>query len=555
MLEQQLLASLTCLTRYRGNGYDKDKVLEEAVAHAADASIWDMSHPFAAAMCKPWIPYLLLCILIAIFVNLGTSIHEIFRHDDIEGFHFRIRLADIPESMPYDIASMIHSFGILRGGECFDGSYSNSMDSEMTVKNSSMMRSYKERKRMQKWWFIASNETTAEYPLKIFLERSNDDAGTAWDVVGGLGAIWTWSADMMWTPDPPHINLKKTQIHFMETSLPWILEASQLAFDIWGALGFSTLFALCFTKYQMRGRWLTAIVVCGYATIHILLHCACISAEQYPLAITSIFFSAVELLFSYMLIFKEKKLLLTFSISGLLVIMIVGVHYVFLVHNATGFFGAYFGFENQGVWSGASLVSISITAYITRERSILQSKHIIERDQREYDKCWTYLWSTDDARCTIIAMHIWTLRICEDLPQHVCQKSRVNCQQTRIFNFRFRRSRSLELSNVSIDPSSGPLVTDLEQLFAQAAGLDVFLKEKIMEWAITCGGRLPICSAGATEYLYCKDIIYDEILRQRIQWARIKTRKRAIEKLYRSYNCEVSKLLDCCRQVKLKMKS
>ena len=36
----------------------------------------------------------------------------------------------------------------------------------------------------------------------------------------------------------------------------------------------------------------------------------------------------------------------------------------------------------------------------------------------------------------------------------------------------------------------------------------------------------------------------------RVQWARVKSARRAIEKLYRSYGCDVSRLLDCCRQVR-----
>ena len=35
----------------------------------------------------------------------------------------------------------------------------------------------------------------------------------------------------------------------------------------------------------------------------------------------------------------------------------------------------------------------------------------------------------------------------------------------------------------------------------------------------------------------------------KVRWARPKSAERALEKLYRSYDCDVSRLLDCCRQV------
>jgi hypothetical protein len=50
MLQDQFCALARCPSR----GHDCNRVLQDAIAHASFGSIWDTSHPFAAALCKPF---------------------------------------------------------------------------------------------------------------------------------------------------------------------------------------------------------------------------------------------------------------------------------------------------------------------------------------------------------------------------------------------------------------------------------------------------------------------------------------------------------------------
>jgi len=50
-------------------------VLKMAVAQVASGSVWSTSHPFAAALCKPYIPALFMASIFAITLNLGLGMN------------------------------------------------------------------------------------------------------------------------------------------------------------------------------------------------------------------------------------------------------------------------------------------------------------------------------------------------------------------------------------------------------------------------------------------------------------------------------------------------
>ena len=93
---------------------------------------------------------------------------------------------------------------------------------------------------------------------------------------------------------------------------------------------------------------------------------------------------------------------------------------------------------------------------------------------------------------------------------------------------------------------------DIDQLLAQASAVDVLLRGKVLEWASAVQGRVMVLLEGGVRvFLPWDEVSVDAELVQRVEWARVKTQRRAVEKIYRSYNCEVSRLLDLCRQVGL----
>ena len=92
-------------------------------------------------------------------------------------------------------------------------------------------------------------------------------------------------------------------------------------------------------------------------------------------------------------------------------------------------------------------------------------------------------------------------------------------------------------------------MTSLDQLYIQAAGVDIFLRRKTKALASKCNGHFPsaLLSENQPQFLKWKDV-EEKSESWRVLLATLKPSERALEKLLRSYDSDVSYLLDCCRQ-------
>jgi hypothetical protein len=101
-----------------------------------------------------------------------------------------------------------------------------------------------------------------------------------------------------------------------------------------------------------------------------------------------------------------------------------------------------------------------------------------------------------------------------------------------------------------------PPIESLEQLFGQASVLVAFLRAKAKGWALRSEGRFPVlqgdvagAAGGSGDFVFERwvDIAKDGGMIRRVKWAKVKSTKRAVEKVYRCYAGESSRLVDCCR--------
>jgi hypothetical protein len=93
-------------------------------------------------------------------------------------------------------------------------------------------------------------------------------------------------------------------------------------------------------------------------------------------------------------------------------------------------------------------------------------------------------------------------------------------------------------------------IASLDQLFSQAACLDVLLRKKVRELALISNGLFPIPQKdGDWKVLFCryKDFVSIPGCGE-IAWTAVKSPERALEKLLRSYGNDPSRLLDLCRE-------
>jgi len=102
--------------------------------------------------------------------------------------------------------------------------------------------------------------------------------------------------------------------------------------------------------------------------------------------------------------------------------------------------------------------------------------------------------------------------------------------------------------NHHVEDKDRPAVRSLDQLYAQAAGLFPILREKVQKWAAECGGCFPVEMENGMQCLRWEETRGNQWLQSKIKWASLKSYQRAIEKLVRSYDGRVERLLDVCRQ-------
>mmetsp|Transcript_37690 Transcript_37690/g.78939 ORF Transcript_37690/g.78939 Transcript_37690/m.78939 type:complete len:181 (+) Transcript_37690:1163-1705(+) len=81
-----------------------------------------------------------------------------------------------------------------------------------------------------------------------------------------------------------------------------------------------------------------------------------------------------------------------------------------------------------------------------------------------------------------------------------------------------------------------------------AGGLHPYLQSKVQQWAAASGGCFQVQVGKEPTFIPWDEISRNSNLYNKVKWARPKLRSRAVEKVFRSYDCDVSLLLDCCRQ-------
>jgi len=77
-------------------------------------------------------------------------------------------------------------------------------------------------------------------------------------------------------------------------------------------------------------------------------------------------------------------------------------------------------------------------------------------------------------------------------------------------------------------------IRSLDQLFAQAAGIDIILKAYVQRWALASSGFFPLRKGGQGSFVRWETALQNPMLARSIKWGKLKTPERAIEKAFRS---------------------
>ena len=509
VLREQFQISMTSLTRYEGDRYSaaflKGRMAEIAVQRAASGSVWDTSHPFLSLLCKPWFPWLLAGMALYQAASLAACLRLLLGEGLVEGRRFRftalaLRDGSEPAAGGSEPASGgsgpgIASFGLLRDGceDAFAGLGGNRTtwpDGRMTLEFAAPVA-------MNGWYFVTPGPAAppGRDAVRFLLERSGDAAGDAWDAVASSSRVWAWDGSAAWGAGEHPTTRDRGAAEAFDLRTPWAWFGCRLAC---GALLAAMLALLCLAsalKHYARGRGIAAGLAALHAAANAFGAVALAQGGMWAAAFVAGGGAVVDACFPLLLLSAERTLRRWLGLAGLAYPALVLVHHLALVPGPPAAAAARLVgggglalLRNSGLVEGLGYLGLFAVAQLTRRRSRRRALAIIRGDWAAYDRCWEALASDPRHRAALDEMLGFTERLRRRLPQYVRQPAR----PTAVADGERGGAAGPPADGGGRDGhesvEDGRLIHRLEQLFAQAAALDVHLRAKAKEWSLQSEG-------------------------------------------------------------------
>jgi hypothetical protein len=404
----------------------------------------------------------------------------------------------------------------------------------LTSSGASLTMSFSERVAGNGWWFATANRSAELDPVRFVTEVSDDREGRGWRAVGASSFMWTWAGKAALGPSKAFAT-PADRLHSVsfDMRMPWAFSAVKIATVTILICMCAHILYLCAKKQQLKAARTVAVAWGLNFAIEASALAVYASTGRTALAIVSGVFSLLDL--GFMLVFSlwEKHARHYCGVAGVAMVATLLCVYALVVEQPDAVLGDTLGLENRGLLEGLTLLLLSTSAQGLRANSRRRARRIVAPDLAAYQAEWGRLVEQEAERGSIARLHSRSAALAAGLslpPEQVRQRA-----------------------PLPQGDGEGAPIQDLDQLFALAAGLHPFLKRRVQEWAAAAGGSFPVSLGTEMSSLpsYCPwaQLASSPALAGRVKWARVKTARRAVEKVYRSYDCDVSRLLDCCRQV------
>ena len=216
---------------------------------------------------------------------------------------------------------------------------------------------------------------------------------------------------------------------------------------------------------------------------------------------------------------------------------------------------------------GVALMVFGAVCYALRWRALRRARRLVAGDAEVYGEIWDAIWRTEGRDCEALGLRIHALRLRPDwlsdgvAPRQLCSQppglvpsdsvGPVRACLQSMARFASRRRRVLPgVPDAGCRSDLAP-VDSLDQLFVQAAVMEPILIDKVRRWAAASRGRLPRRLGQASARYEARaggDAGRDAEEAPGLQLSAVKSVQRAVEKVVRSYDQDVSLLVDVCRQ-------
>jgi hypothetical protein len=522
----------------------KDSLLEQAVSQGTAGSVWDTSHPVAATLSKPWTTLLIAGCALFMGLSLFLTVARVQRNNLREGNSFRFTTLQHRNAVQNPNNSGISEFGLLRDGCEVD---MRELSCNVTMGSRTITILCAHNIQINGWWFETSNKSVGFDPIRFYLEICYAANCVSWDKIGSSSVIWLWWGSPFFTDNLYNTSSERLHKEMFDMRIPWILARSNIASCTMLLLICLMLLIVLLRRDRMIAVPIIAAGCAAVSTIQLLSCIGCLLIGQLAPSIYAGGISLVYFGLAAVMTIAESSFIHSCAAAGIGQVAFRLIHDEVFLSSLHIEQGGTLALENPFSITFIPLLIASLVAYFTRLMSRRHAERIIAPDRQWYNECWHRLLQDDTGREDIQLLAEYVDRISRsfDMPSVPVRQRGRNTVTAAMGTNSHQEDQSDTGSNL------GPFVQDLDQLFAQAKGLDPFLRAKVCEWASMSCALLPVALRGhesTVEYKQWSEIAETPRLHASIKWARPKARQRAVEKLFRSYNFDVSRLLDCCRQ-------
>jgi hypothetical protein len=519
---------------------DGAELLREAMADCSEGGTFQTSMPMYSIYCTRWAPPFHIALALTSLNKLVGCINLLVQNRKCKGQHFRFtplerRGPSGSELWTATTGPGIADFGLLLHGCGIGGA-------NMSTVGDSVVASFPEPVGMNGWWLSTAFQATALDPVRFVLEGSRD--GANWELCGASrftavpslkdvaligwqaaayntthvrGAVEVFGLEVPWQFAVDHMLIMLT--HTVTNSWAFIAHILRYPIQCHRAMQLSNIIgsrvylisAFC---YALQGNWTVAAIPAMYSLLFFTTsytYCKMDSVARFQ-AHASAGFAAAGIV-QYLVVFGNS--------DGTRVIF-DGYRTVLPLDVKTAFATSFIFFCIY-LWAESGVA-----------RSIADARAVIAADEQEYDAAWAACIAsrTDSSALEDIdmLMHATWGHLRPGILRQ-CDRRSGYCKP----------------------------IKSLERILAQASVAAPLLRSKVKAWALKSGGSFPVQHHDDGESRFdgrgpqsvrferWERIAGDPELMGRVKWARVKSEKRMVEKVYRCYAGDVSRLVDCCR--------
>jgi len=208
---------------------------------------------------------------------------------------------------------------------------------------------------------------------------------------------------------------------------------------------------------------------------------------------------------------------------------------------------------------GFMLCLLSVGCMIYRRKTLRETQKEMREDERVYSCIWNKLIQDPLESRSLYSLSASVKSLGLDTFKQEARQTSVKWSGIRETNGTFTvswwKQAMLTQSNAKMVLEHMKPIRSLDQLFKQAEGIDQILREKVMEWGSKSKGMMlynhPLGNLNAEHAQQVQFISLAEVMGEpdKLKWAPLKRKERAIEKLYRCYQNDPSRLCDLARQM------